>query len=310
MLVSYKGKTLDIIEMENKMFDIIKKSLIITKNNPILTLAFVIYLIILSLFLPKLANFQVSWLILVVLFGILMLNAGFFAGWLEMVKCAIENSKKDYENDEEKFSDTINLRKHFFEAIPPYIIPVAVTMVLYYVLFLALILLCTQVADKFIGNIDFLFRDIKSLTQSNAVALEYLKNLSAEKLMIIYGWNALFTASIGIFGVLTVFWPSALYYGKNGSKNPFRAFWNSITAIFKKPLGVIGLNIFIAILIMALMSLGGVFALNPITSFIYMILSIYFFVFLAVLIFNYYSVNFSKKEKCEIVKEENSQTVV
>lgn len=310
MQISYVGETLAIIEMENKMFDIIKKSLIITKNNPILTLAFVIYLIILSLFLPKLANFQVSWLILVVLFGILMLNAGFFAGWLEMIKRSIENSKKDYENDEEKFFDTINLRKHFFEAIPPYIIPVAVTMVLYYVLFLGLILLCTQVADKFIGNIDFLFRDIKSLTQSNAVALEYLKNLSEEKLMIIYGWNALFTASIAIFGVLTVFWPSALYYGKNGSKNPLRAFWNSFTAIFKKPLGVIGLNIFIAVLIMALMSIGGVFALNPITSFIYMILSIYFFVFLAVLIFNYYSVNFGSKEKCEIVKEENTQTVV
>lgn len=269
------------------MFEIIKKSLIITKNNPILTLAFVIYLIVLSVFLPKVASLQPNWLTLITMFAILLLNAGFFAGWFEMVKYAIENSKKDYENDEEKFLDTINLREHFFDAIPPYILPVAVSVMLYYTLFLLVIVACVYIANKYIGNVDFLLNDIKNLTQSSA-ALEYMKNLPTEKTTIIYGWNILLTAAISIFGVLTIFWPSALYYGKNGSKNPLSAFWHSFTAIFRKPLGVIGLNIFIAILVMILMPIGGLFALNPIASFIYMILTIYVFVFLVVLIFSYY----------------------
>lgn len=271
------------------MFEVIKKSLVITKDNPILTLGFVIYFIILSLVLKKLAVLQASALIMIALFAVILLNACFFAGWFQMVKFSIKNSKKHYESEEEKFLDIINLRKDFFEAIPSYILSVISIIVLYYLLFTLWIYLNIHIAEKFIGKIDFLLADMKNLTQTNELALEYLKSLPNEKLNILYGWQMLFTVSIGLFSALTIFWPAALYYGRN--KNPFLAFWNSITAVFRKPLGVIGLNIFIAFLIMILMPLGGIASLNPITSFIYLVLSIYFFVFLVVLIFNYYAEN-------------------
>ncbi|GBF23543.1 hypothetical protein tpqmel_0947, partial [Candidatus Gastranaerophilus sp. (ex Termes propinquus)] len=187
--------------------------------------------------------------------------------------------------------DTFNVRTHFFPNIPTYLLPLLTIFVLYYILFSLWTALNIQIAEHFIGKIDFLFGDIKAFTQSKEATLEYLSNLPNAKLVIIYGWQALFSFAFFVFSLLTIFWISALFYAKNDSKNPLLALWMSAVAIFKKPLGVIGLNIFIAVVVIGSMSLGGLFATNTVLSFIYMILMIYLAVYLNVLVFSYYEKN-------------------
>ena len=76
----------------------------------------------------------------------------------------------------------------------------------------------------------------------------------------------------------------------------FISIWHSITAIFRRPLGVIGLNFFVLVLSMLLMPFGVLAGFNPIADFIYRILSIYYFVFVVVLVFNYYEQNLQPQE--------------
>ena len=95
-----------------------------------------------------------------------------------------------------------------------------------------------------------------------------------------------------LFNLFSMFWFSALYMNKTGSRNIFKALWGSILAVFKKPLSVIGFNLLIALLYFIVSQLSIVGRLHPVLSFIYMVLWVYFFVFINVLIFNYYGKNF------------------
>ena len=268
------------------MFEIIKNSLVIIKNNPFLTLGFILYLIVLSFVLPRFEASQSNPVVLMLLFAILLVSAGFLSGWFGMIKSAVENSYKTYENEEARISDILNSKGSFFESVSGFILPVGAMLVLYFILFMLLMTFGAKVATKFIGSIAFL-KDAVNIVQPEQMA-EYLRNLGPDKITILSGWQLFFSAVIGLFSFLTVFWPAAIYYGKSGSKNPILALWYSITAIFRKPLGVIGLNLFIAALSVFLMPIGALFSLNALTAFIYMILTIYTFVFIVVLVFNYY----------------------
>ncbi len=276
------------------MFEIIKNSLVIVKNNPFLTLGFILYLIVLSLVAPRIWASQSSFIILLFLFAILLVSAGFLSGWFGMIKTAIENSYKTYANEEERIAEAQASKNKFFESVSSFIVPVGTMLVLCDVLLELLLRFGKQIATKFIGSVGFL-KEAFNITQPEQMA-EYLKNLGPEKEMILGGWGLFFVTAFAFFIFLTIFWAPAIYWGKNGSKNPFLAFWYSITAVFRKPLGVIGLNLLIAALLVFLAQIGVLFSLNPITSFIYMILTIYTFVFVVVLVFNYYEQRLKPRE--------------
>jgi hypothetical protein len=120
----------------------------------------------------------------------------------------------------------------------------------------------------------------------------YFKALPNEKLLRLFSWEMLFLITSGIYSLLTLFWVSALYFNKKETKNPFMAYAYSFEALFKKPFSVILFNILIALMLFVYTQLAPFTILNPILSFIYMVAGIYFFVFLTVLIFNYYARNF------------------
>lgn len=276
------------------MFEIIKNSLVIVKNNPFLTLGFVLYLIVLSFVLPRLETSQSGLFVILFLFAILLVSAGFLSGWFGVIKSAVKNSYKIYADEEARIADALSSKGSFFESVSKFIVPVGTMIVLYCVLFALLLALGFKFATKFIGSISFL-KDALNIVQPEQMA-EYLKNLGPDKKLIVSGWNLFFSLLIGLFSFLTVFWPAAIYWGKNGSRNPILALWYSATAIFRKPLGVIGLNLFIILLSVLLMPIAALSSLNPITAFIYMILTIYTFVFIVVLTFNYYEQRLKPRE--------------
>ena len=86
------------------MLNALTKSFNITKNNPVVVLFLASYFMISVLLTPLLSNvqgipfyFAIS---LVVLF-----NCALFAGWFGMIKKAVLNSEKKYENEDDFYND-------------------------------------------------------------------------------------------------------------------------------------------------------------------------------------------------------------
>lgn len=274
------------------MFNIFKRSWLVTSSNHIIPLFFVVYMIIFSLILQKTLPSSNVIMTNITFCGLFLFSAAFFAGWFEMVKQAIINNDKKFENEVERIKSSIALRKNFLEGITKYIFPVAGGILIYYVVFFIIIYLDIIVAEKFFGKIDFLANDLKIITQSNEAMVAYFKALPNEKLLKLFSWEMLFLITSGIYSILTLFWISALYFNKKESKNPFMSYAYSFEALFKKPFGVILFNVIIASMLFLYTQIAPLTVLNPILSFLYMVAGIYFFVFLTVLIFNYYARNF------------------
>ena len=230
------------------MYRAIQKSISIIIDNPILTLSFVIYLIFLTLIMPKLFVGQNIILFVTILLLLLVFTSAFFAGWLQMVKTAITNSKKENRNDEEKIKDFSSMKNDFFAAIPVYILPLLGGIILYIVMFFLLIAFNIKFANHFIGRLDFLVEKINSLPQDAQALHNFLTSLPQEKLMILWSWQFLFVITTGIFNFLMMFWASALYYPEKETSNPLVALKNSLIVIFKHPIRSAALYIFIIIL--------------------------------------------------------------
>ena len=274
------------------MFKAIKKSVLITIDNPILTMSFVIYLIFLTLALPKL--FVAQNLLIFALISILTtaLSAAFLSGWLQMIKSAIKNSKKENRSEEEKLEEFNQIKKDFFCAVPVYTLPLLVAIILYLIMFALLTGLSANIANHYIGSLDFLIKDANVISQGGEALQKFILNLPKEKIMILYGWQLLFDFVIGSFNFLLMFWLSALYYPQKCSLNPISALKNSILAIIKHPIRSAGLYLTILFLGFLFRALGMLLSSNVILYFIFMILFIYFVVFIFVLIFDYYESRF------------------
>lgn len=274
------------------MHQSVKKSISIIIDNPVLTLSFVIYLIFLTFVMPKLFVWQNVIVFALIVLLILLFTSAFFAGWLQMVKTAIENSKKDERNEEERVKEFIQMKNDFFSAVPVYILPILGGIVLYFIMFFLLVAFNIKFANHFIGRLDFIVDTINSIPQDSQALHAFVSSLPQDKIMILWSWQFLFLFTIGIFNFLIMFWASALYYPEKCTTSPLSALKNSLFAIFKHPVKSLALYTFILILGMLFKIISISFATNVVLYFIFMVLAIYFWVFVFVLIFDYYESRF------------------
>ncbi len=274
------------------MYSAIKKSISIIVDNPILTLSFVIYLIFLTLIMPKLFMGQNIILFILILTLLLVFTSAFFAGWLQMVKTAIINSKKENRNDEERIKEFGEIKNDFFAAIPVYILPLLGGIILYLVMFFLLVTFNIKFANHFIGSLDFLVEKINSIPQDSQGLHAFFASMPQDKILILWYWQILFLFTIGLFNFFMMFWASALYFPEKCTTNPLSALKNSLFAIFKHPVKSFALYMFILILGLIFRITSTLFATNVVFYFIFMILAIYFWVFVFVLIFDYYESRF------------------
>ena len=274
------------------MYNAIKKSISIIIDNPILTLSFVIYLIFLTLLLPKIFISQNIIVFVLTIIVTLLLTSAFFAGWLQMVKTAISNSKKEERSEEEKIKEFIGIKNDFFAAIPVYILPVLGGIILYIVMFSLIVAFNIKFANHFIGSLDFLIEKLNSIPKDTQGLQAFLEALPQEEILIIWYWQILFLFTIGLFNFFMMFFASALYYPEKCTTNPLSALKNSFLAIFKHPIKSFALYVFILLLGFIFKTMGVFFSTNVILYFIFMILAIYFWVFVFVLIFDYYEQRF------------------
>lgn len=265
------------------MTDSLKKSFIIIKDNPLITLTFVIYLII--LITAARTMFLNNNPVVAIVLGILMmlLTAAFAAGWCGIIKSAVRCYKKE-KTVEEKIEDITLLKNNFFSSIPTYFLPILTGMIL----LIAIIVLFEQISSHLFGRLDSVINQINLLPEKTDASFNYLMSLPYTTQVMI-AKKIIFSIFIsGFLGFISMLYAASLFLNKQESKNPFKAILYTCYALFKMPFTSIALFIFITLINFALIIIQAVYIENVIISFVTMILRIYFVAYVIVLIFDIY----------------------
>lgn len=268
------------------MFKYFLNAFKVTNDNIILTTPLVLFLLVFSIYIgvAKSAPSNAASAILLLITTLFMLSA-FFAGWLFMVKRAVDLSKMEFIIDEDRAKASFALLREIPIGVGEYFFSFIGALVLYAGLFFLIIYAGYQIGMHAIGNPGINFVQLK-IAMSSPVAMKTLvATMSKQQLIKLNEWNLLIIALLSIFSFITMFWPVQIIL-KN--KNAFIAFFQSLAFLFKNFLGSIVLFIYLSV-INFLISLVNAFAvINPIIYFFSMLLYFYFIVYIVVLVFLYY----------------------
>ncbi len=265
------------------MIKIFKEAFKISYNNIIIATPLLIFLLIINLYLVISKN-AVSALPSTILFftTLFLMISAFLAGWFYMVKTAVDNHV--YAPEKEKIYGSFDLIKEFPVGISEHIKSFLGFTVLYLIIADLGFIAVYHTGLKLIGGIGISFAQFVSATEAPVAMQALLQSFTKAQLLKINYWYLLVMSSIQLFTLLTLFWPIELMYS---TKNPFVAFFKSISRILKNPeviLLFIGINIIN--LILTLLNYAAIF--NPITYFIVTMIYFYFIVYVFVLLFLYY----------------------
>ncbi|MBR1681393.1 hypothetical protein IJ707_06365 [bacterium] len=263
------------------MIKIFKDALKISYINIIMATPLLLFLLILNIYLVIAKN-AVKALPSTILFflTLFLMASAFLAGWLYMIKIAVDN----YKNNTEKDFNSFGLLREFPVGIAEYIKPF-LGFTLLYVLFADLSFITVyHIGLKFIGSVGISLSQFISATEAPVAMQALLESLTKAHLLKIIYWYLITICSIQIFSLLTMFWPIELMYS---TQNPIIAFFKSISRVFTKP-QIILLFIGINLLNLALTLFNYIAMFNPITYFIMTVLYFSFIVYIFVLLFLYY----------------------
>lgn len=265
------------------MLKIFKEAFKISYNNIIIATPLLLFLLILNVYLIIAKNAVKALPSTMLFFATLFLMvSAFLAGWLYMIKIAVDNHVNNPER--EKKYGSFELIKEFPVGIAEYIKSYLGFSILYLLIADITFVSVYHIGVKVIGSVGISLSEFVSATEAPVAMQALLQSLTKVQLLKINYWYLLVMSSIQLFTLLTMFWPIELM---NSTKNPLVALFKSITIIFKKP-QVILLFIGINILNLFLTLLNYLAIFNPITYFIVTLIFFYFIVYIFVLLFLYY----------------------
>ncbi len=264
------------------MLNCIKESFNLTNKYIILATPLILFSLLSSLYiLFSLGGNLVSLLIALVLF-ILML-AAFISGWSFMLKTCVQEPERD---------DPNSLIKDFPAGVGEYFLSVLGLIFIVAVLSIGVLGASYAAGMKLIGNIGISSTAMSGALESTVALKSFLMSLTDEQLFRLNAWNLLLLITMGLEYFLILFYIPAMFFK---SKNPFKALFLALKDLFsKKFFGNLGLYLILFISYSILSILTTIFGLNVITHFIFTLINFYYMVFIAVLVFNYYYVNFVK----------------
>ncbi len=278
----------------------------ITSENIILTTPLILFIIILGFYSGITRNISQNHfaIILFAVTALFMLSA-FLAGWFFMIKKSIDIEKITFESSEEKAKASLKLLKEIPTGIGEYFIPFVFGLILYILFFFILIFGFYFVGLHFIGKIDINPIDLKTALSSSQGLKDFILTLPADKLNKLNAWYTLIFVLTVIYSFITMFWSAEIIIS---TKNPVKAFANSIVFIFKNILAsliifaYINLINFVVPLVINIMVTLPVKIpfLNFIFSLVAMIIYFYFFVYVIVLVFLYYDRENNRQVKDKI----------
>ncbi len=268
------------------MLNSLKKSFNIVKENPFITLYFVLYLIILFLIIPILIAGRNIFISMILGVLILLLTCAFISGWFNMIKTSVVSFKEN-KTPEEKFEEAVKLKNDFFCGVSEYILPVitgavAITALFYFHSYLS---------DLIFGKIDAVIYELGKYANDTEALKNYFVSLPNSTWELIFKKSIFSYAVCSLISLFFLYWGASLYLNKNCSKNPFLAMGDAIKFMFKNFFQTVAAFILLVIINFALMTFQALFVQNVIISFITMILRIYFAAYMIVLIFDLYEAN-------------------
>lgn len=265
----------------------------ITNDNIILTTPLVLFLLLFSIYLgvAKSAPSNLASSVLLLVTTLFMLSA-FFAGWLFMVKKAVDLSKAEFIIDEDRAKASFALLREIPIGVGEYFFSFIGALVLYTAFFFLTIFAVYQIGIHLIGNAGVNFVQLKIAMTSPVAMKALILSMNKEQLIKLNEWNILIIIFMSIFSFITMFWPVQIIF-KN--KNAFFAFFNSLKFLFKNFLGSVTLFIYLSLINFFISMVNAFAAINPIVYFFSMLLYFYFIVYIVVLVFLYYDSEQNKK---------------
>ncbi len=274
---------------------LIKKSFKDVNNSPAITLFLVLFLILLSLFIPYVFILQPKIFGLLVLVCIFLLFAVFFGGWLQLFDEAGKEEKKP-------------LTGVFFEGAGKNIIPSIIAIIIYSIAIVLVSYIAIAISLKAFGDPSFLMKDISAISGDSNAYLDYINNLSSDKMFILYGWQITFTLLYSVFNFFFMFLPPAFIKteAKNVFLKPLNAYLECFKFIFKNFGISIGLYAIFCLAFMLMGILKALTSFNPILSVVNLFIHIYFVSYVVMIIFNCYEQKNSNSDRSDSVGEDNN----
>lgn len=286
------------------MIKYFSKTFKITNENIILTTPLVLFLFLLSIYLEVAKNAPQNFIASILLITtILFMLSAFFAGWLYMVKQAIELDKKDFVIDDERAKASFNLLKDLPIGIGEYFLPFIGTLILYTVLMVGLFIMSYKLGLYFIGKVGLTFAQLKIAMGSAAAMKSLITTLSAKELIKINYWYLLFLASASFFSFITMFWAPEIIFK---TPNPILALGRAIVFTFKHFLSAIILFVYVSLVNFMVSTVNAISTINPILYFVSMLVYFYFVVYIVVLVFLYYGQENQPKSQAKNISEQNN----
>ena len=208
------------------LFNHIKKSTTTIFQNPAVTLFLVLFLIISNLFMGYIFNTKTKIVALILIFCLFLFSLCFTSGWLNIVADVSKDSK----------GENKNYLGIFFEGIGKNIIPVAFASFIYTLILMLVLYIASKIAILLFGNLDFLLKDLTSISQNNNALIEYYEKLSDNQKFAILGWNLCLLLALMIYNFTMLFYfPSIIFNKKeNVFLKPLIALKDSFCFLFKK----------------------------------------------------------------------------
>lgn len=268
------------------MIKYFSKAFKITNENIILTTPLVFFLFLLSIYLGVAQNAPdnvASSILLLV--TILFMLAAFFAGWLYMVKKAIELDQREFIMDEDRSKESFSLLKDVPMGVGEYFLPFIGTLILYVILSTVLFVVAYKLGLHFIGKMGLSIAQIKVAMESPIAMKSLVSSLSVAELTKLNSWNLLFLSTIALLSFVTMFWAPEIIMN---TKNPFIAFFKALAFTIRNLLPSIILFIYLSFINFTISLINALSTINPILYFISMLIYFYFVVYVVVLVFLYY----------------------
>ena len=278
------------------VMSLIKKSFLTVVTNPVITLFLVLYLILTSVLSVYIQSSQSQIIGLILIFCEFSLTLCFVSGWLQIVK---ENIK------EEKGNKPFSI---FLEGVGKNIIPITIGAFIYAIFFVGVLFLTTIFADKFIGSLDFIIKDLPVITQNPNAFTQYFMNLTDNQKYILYAWQFTIIIVSMVYNFLFLFYLPAIIASKTDN-----VFLKSIIAIkesfvftFKKFFRALGIY-FLIYSFYAILSILKVIAMQfPFASILVLFIYIYFVSISVMLIFNCYEQKDNSDNGCDCIGQDES----
>lgn len=262
------------------------KAFKITNDNIILATPLVLFLFLLSIYMGVAKNAPETLpAAILLLVTILFMLSAFFAGWLYMVKKAINLSKQEFIVDEDKAKASFGLLKELPVGIGEYFLPFIGALILYLALVALFAVISYQLGIHFIGKVGISLLQIKEALASTAAMKALITSLSVEELAKINAWNFLFLGVSSLFSFITMFWGAQIVIN---NKNPLVSFFQALKFTFKNFLSALILFFYISVINFGVSMLNAFSGIHPIVYFISMLIYFYFVVYIVVLVFLYY----------------------